>query len=341
MPCCRPAPCPAPAGRCLAGTLEAALAASCGRRRDDRLFMGFGRSATAQTLKHDACWFQAGHARRRAGAGRDRGTGGAIHRRGRCAGRAVRVRRYARRAGADRSKARSCMPSPGSKGRATSARRAGSSAPSSAQDSTIGPDCRIGGEVEASIVQGHSNKYHDGFLGHSYVGAWVNLAAATQTSDLRNDYDVVRVSVNGQRIVTGRTKIGAYIGDHAKTGLATLLNTGSTIGAFANVLPERVAVAGESSRRSAQVHLWPAAGTVGPAKTVQHRRTRHAAARRSAHRRPSRFLLQPIRYDVRRKAKNHPRPETSTSGCGEASEAAPAPRPLTKFDYSRFLPASA
>jgi UDP-N-acetylglucosamine diphosphorylase/glucosamine-1-phosphate N-acetyltransferase len=104
-------------------------------------------------------------------------------------------------------------------------------------NSTIGPCCRIGGEVEASIVQGYSNKYHDGFLGHSYLGEWVNLAAATQTSDLRNDYDTVRVTVNGQRLATGRSKIGSYIGDHTKTGLAALLNTGSTIGAFASVLP--------------------------------------------------------------------------------------------------------
>ena len=103
--------------------------------------------------------------------------------------------------------------------------------------SSIGPCCRIGGEVEASIVQGYSNKYHEGFLGHSYLGEWVNLAAATQTSDLRNDYDVVKVSVNGQRLATGRNKIGSYIGDHAKTGLGALLNTGSTIGAFANLLP--------------------------------------------------------------------------------------------------------
>ena len=63
---------------------------------------------------------------------------------------------------------------------------------------TLGPQCRIGGEVEASIVQGYSNKYHDGFLGHSYVGEWVNLAAGTQTSDLRNDYDTIRVYVAGQ-----------------------------------------------------------------------------------------------------------------------------------------------
>ena len=102
---------------------------------------------------------------------------------------------------------------------------------------TLGPHCRIGGEVEASIVQGFSNKYHDGFLGHSYVGEWVNLAAGTQTSDLRNDYEAVRVYVAGQRRSTGRTKAGAYIGDHTKTALGTLLNTGSAIGVFATLLP--------------------------------------------------------------------------------------------------------
>jgi UDP-N-acetylglucosamine diphosphorylase/glucosamine-1-phosphate N-acetyltransferase len=102
---------------------------------------------------------------------------------------------------------------------------------------SIGPRCRIGGEVEASIVQGHSNKCHEGFLGHSYLGEWVNLAAATQTSDLRNDYGMVRVNLNGQRLSTGRTKIGSYIGDHTKTGLGAFLNTGSMIGAFCNVLP--------------------------------------------------------------------------------------------------------
>ncbi len=102
---------------------------------------------------------------------------------------------------------------------------------------TLGPCCRIGGEVESSIVQGHSNKYHEGFLGHSYLGEWVNLAAATQTSDLRNDYGVVRLSVNGQRINTGKTKVGSYIGDHTKSGLSALLNTGSVIGAFCNILP--------------------------------------------------------------------------------------------------------
>jgi len=102
---------------------------------------------------------------------------------------------------------------------------------------SIGPGCRVGGEVEASIIQGYSNKYHEGFLGHSYLGEWVNLAAGTHTSDLRNDYELIKVQINGQRVATGRNKIGSYIGDHTKTGLAALLNTGSTIGAFANVLP--------------------------------------------------------------------------------------------------------
>jgi UDP-N-acetylglucosamine diphosphorylase/glucosamine-1-phosphate N-acetyltransferase len=102
---------------------------------------------------------------------------------------------------------------------------------------SIGPKCRIGGEVEASIVHGHSNKYHDGFLGHSYLGEWVNLAAGTQTSDLRNDYGPIRVTINGTRIPTGRTKVGSFIGDHTKTGLGTLLNCGSAIGAFCGLLP--------------------------------------------------------------------------------------------------------
>jgi UDP-N-acetylglucosamine diphosphorylase / glucose-1-phosphate thymidylyltransferase / UDP-N-acetylgalactosamine diphosphorylase / glucosamine-1-phosphate N-acetyltransferase / galactosamine-1-phosphate N-acetyltransferase len=102
--------------------------------------------------------------------------------------------------------------------------------------STLGPQCRVGGEVEASILQGFSNKYHDGFLGHSYVGEWVNLAAGTQVSDLRNDYGPVRVRVGDREIDTGLTKVGAFIGDHTKTGLAALLNTGSSVGAFCQLL---------------------------------------------------------------------------------------------------------
>src|SRR5262245_9321888 len=102
---------------------------------------------------------------------------------------------------------------------------------------TIGRHCRIGGEVECSVVLGYTNKYHEGFLGHSYVGQWVNLAAGTHTSDLRCDYRPVSVPVNGCEVPTGRTKVGSVIGDHAKTGLGVLLNCGTVIGPFAQVLP--------------------------------------------------------------------------------------------------------
>lgn len=104
--------------------------------------------------------------------------------------------------------------------------------------STIGPHCRVGGEVEASILLGYVNKYHDGFLGHSYVGEWVNFGAGTQVSDLRHDYQEVSVPVRaGHNVATGLTKVGAFIGDHTKFALNTLLNTGSVIGAFSSVLP--------------------------------------------------------------------------------------------------------
>jgi UDP-N-acetylglucosamine diphosphorylase/glucosamine-1-phosphate N-acetyltransferase len=102
---------------------------------------------------------------------------------------------------------------------------------------TIGPHCRVGGEVEGSVVLGYGNKYHDGFLGHSYVGEWVNLGAGTNTADLRCDYRPVRVPVGGAEVATGLTKVGSLIGDHAKTGLGVRLDCGTALGAFAQVLP--------------------------------------------------------------------------------------------------------
>jgi UDP-N-acetylglucosamine diphosphorylase/glucosamine-1-phosphate N-acetyltransferase len=102
---------------------------------------------------------------------------------------------------------------------------------------SLGPQCRVGGEVECSVVLGYSNKYHDGFLGHAYVGAWVNLGAGTSNSDLRNDYGDVRVTVRGRPIDTGRSKVGCFLGDHTKSGLGAMLNTGTSAGAFCNLLP--------------------------------------------------------------------------------------------------------
>jgi len=102
------------------------------------------------------------------------------------------------------------------------------------EGNSFGPLCRVGGEVEESIIQGHSNKYHDGFLGHAYVGQWVNLGALTTNSDLKNDYSEVKITLDGrEQIPTGSAKVGALIGDHTKTSIGTLLNTGACVGAMA------------------------------------------------------------------------------------------------------------
>jgi UDP-N-acetylglucosamine diphosphorylase/glucosamine-1-phosphate N-acetyltransferase len=101
--------------------------------------------------------------------------------------------------------------------------------------SSFGPECRVHGEVAASVFLGYANKSHDGFVGHSVVGQWVNLGAGTTTSNLKNTYGPVRLDLDGARIDTGRLNLGTLFGDHAKTAIGTLLATGTVIGAGANV----------------------------------------------------------------------------------------------------------
>lgn len=101
---------------------------------------------------------------------------------------------------------------------------------------SIGPVCRVGGEIEGSIFHGRSNKYHKGFLGHAYVCEWVNLGGLCTDSDLKNDYSTVSVWCNAKLVDTGMTKVGAFIGDHVKTSIGTMLNTGTVIGILANVV---------------------------------------------------------------------------------------------------------
>lgn len=100
---------------------------------------------------------------------------------------------------------------------------------------SLGPVCKIGGELEQSVVLGYSNKCHEGFIGHSYIGEWVNLGALTTNSDLKNNYSEITVSVNGRDMPTGLIKVGSFIGDHTKTGIGTLLNTGIVIGFCCNL----------------------------------------------------------------------------------------------------------
>jgi len=101
--------------------------------------------------------------------------------------------------------------------------------------SYLGPGCMVRGEVAGSVFLGWSNKAHDGFVGHSYLGAWVNLGAMTTTSNLKNTYGEVRVPIGETLVSSGRSKLGSMVGDHTKTAIGTLLATGSTIGVGVNL----------------------------------------------------------------------------------------------------------
>ncbi len=107
----------------------------------------------------------------------------------------------------------------------------------------IGPQCRVRGEVDASVILGFANKAHDGYLGRSIVGRWVNLGAMTSNSDLKNTYGVVRLRTGGRDVDTGLLKVGCFLGDHVRTGIGTLLNSGTVVGAgsslFGGGMPAR------------------------------------------------------------------------------------------------------
>jgi UDP-N-acetylglucosamine diphosphorylase/glucosamine-1-phosphate N-acetyltransferase len=102
-------------------------------------------------------------------------------------------------------------------------------------NTSIGPLCKVGGEVDHSIIHGFSNKQHDGFLGHSYLAPWVNLGAGTTTSNLKNTYGNIKVHVDGQLVDSGKMFVGLTAGDHVKTGINATLDTGTVIGPSTNV----------------------------------------------------------------------------------------------------------
>jgi len=100
---------------------------------------------------------------------------------------------------------------------------------------SIGNNCKIGGEIESSIISSYTNKQHEGFLGHSYLGSWINLGAGTENSDLKNNYSLVNVMINCKIENSHSQFVGCCIGDHTKTGIKTMINTGSVFGAFCNL----------------------------------------------------------------------------------------------------------
>ncbi len=94
----------------------------------------------------------------------------------------------------------------------------------------LGSTVKIGGEVEASIIESFSNKQHHGFLGHSYLGSWINLGAGTCNSDLKNTYGKINMEYQGQRVSTDMQFMGCVMGDYAKTAINTGIFTGKVIG---------------------------------------------------------------------------------------------------------------
>ncbi len=104
-------------------------------------------------------------------------------------------------------------------------------------NTTIGPHCRVGGEVNNSVIFGYSNKGHDGFLGNSVIGEWCNLGADTNNSNLKNNYAEVRLwNYESENFApTGLQFCGLMMGDHSKCGINTMFNTGTVVGVSANI----------------------------------------------------------------------------------------------------------
>jgi UDP-N-acetylglucosamine diphosphorylase/glucosamine-1-phosphate N-acetyltransferase len=109
------------------------------------------------------------------------------------------------------------------------------------EGTVIGPVCKVGGEVEATVFQGFANKQHDGFVGHSYIGEWVNLGAGTITSDLKNNYSNVRFFPSADEwiarrgVESGQRLLGSTVGDFTKTGIGATLPTGCVVGVGCNL----------------------------------------------------------------------------------------------------------
>lgn len=107
---------------------------------------------------------------------------------------------------------------------------------------SLGPHCKVGGEVSATIFQSRVNKAHEGFVGHSWAGRWVNFGALATTSNLKNTYGKIRYQRDASTLVeTGTQFLGSLIGDHTKIGVGQLLSTGSNIGVGCNIFGGGVA----------------------------------------------------------------------------------------------------
>jgi UDP-N-acetylglucosamine diphosphorylase/glucosamine-1-phosphate N-acetyltransferase len=103
------------------------------------------------------------------------------------------------------------------------------------ENTSIGPVCKVGGEVEGAVIHSYSNKQHDGFLGHAYLGMWVNLGADTNNSDLKNNYGNVKLVIDGETVDSGSMFMGLVMGDHSKSSINSMFNTGTVVGVSSNI----------------------------------------------------------------------------------------------------------
>jgi len=105
------------------------------------------------------------------------------------------------------------------------------------EGTTIGPYCKVGGEVYNSVFFGYSNKAHDGFFGHSVIGEWCNIGADTNTSNLKNDYSTIKLwdYAEGKFVDTGLQFCGLIMGDHSKSGINVMFNSGTVVGMSSNI----------------------------------------------------------------------------------------------------------
>ena len=141
---------------------------------------------------------------------------------------------------------------------------------------SVGHTCKVGGEVEGCVIEPYSNKQHHGFLGHSYLGSWINLGAGTCNSDLKNTYGIVNMNYGDEKVSTGTQFMGCIIGDYAKTAINTCIFTGKVVGTASMVYgfaTTNVPSFTNYARTFGKMGVLPAAVTITTQKRMFKRRS--------------------------------------------------------------------
>ncbi len=140
---------------------------------------------------------------------------------------------------------------------------------------TIGKVCKVGGEVENCLILPYSNKQHSGYLGHSYLGSWINIGADTNCSDLKNNYSPVSIRLPSGKFNTGLQFLGLIMGDHSKTAINTMFNTGTIVGFSSNIFsigfPDKFIPSFSWGGRN-NMEIYEVEKSIATAKKVMNRR---------------------------------------------------------------------